>query len=169
MFQNEPEDIAQKRNVIVKYILKKYPERPRDMVIKQVMGVGDKYVDGYFQRIRREIDEDFEWESPIATSEKEVPMELDIAKVDAAWQKEPDFYIGKGGQGGIGNRYQRFQAWLQKKQPIEMPQIGWNDSFQSISFTNGRHRFAVLRDMGEKKVKALVPASQVVFFRKNFV
>jgi hypothetical protein len=110
------------------------------------------------------------WEKPIATSPHETRMELDIQKVDAAWAKDKDMYIGPGGTCNPKRGcYDGFISYLQRGEPIGMPQISWGEWSKVIQFTNGRHRFAVLRDMGLKKIPAMVPKEQLEFFKQNFV
>lgn len=58
-------------------------------------------------------------------------------------------YVGKGGSGGIKTRYGDFGSWL-KDNPdthIEAPLVGV-DTDGNVSFTNGRHRYAYMRDNG---------------------
>lgn len=80
---------------------------------------------------------------------------VDVVKFDAAWSHDTDYYVGPGGVGKSSQpgRYRRFQEWLSKtggKTPIEMSEvsIGIVDGSGVPEFTNGRHRLAVLRDMG---------------------
>jgi hypothetical protein len=55
------------------------------------------------------------WEKPIATSPHETPLKLDIAKVDASWSKDKDFYIGQGGTvAPKRGSYQGFISYLQR-------------------------------------------------------
>lgn len=73
---------------------------------------------------------------------------VSVAKLDASWRKHPNEYIGSGGIGqAIGDRYSRFGAWLQGGEAIYIPQVGLEHDGE-IGFTDGRHRFAWLRDHG---------------------
>lgn len=109
------------------------------------------------------------WSRPKA-SEHEMPMMVDIQKVNDSWLKDKDMYIGPG---GIGNPkrgcYDGFISYLHKGEPIEMPQISWGEWSKNIQFTNGRHRFAVLRDMGLKHIPAMIPKEQEELFKKYFI
>jgi hypothetical protein len=110
------------------------------------------------------------WEKPIATHPDEIEMVLDIQKVDNSWSKDKDMYIGPGGTGNPKRgSYQGFISYLQRGEPIGMPQISWGEWSKNIQFTNGRHRFAVLRDMGLKKIPAMIPKKQKDLFLKYFV
>lgn len=110
------------------------------------------------------------WEPDPVWASGSVVVELDIAKIDADWSKDAkSTYIGKGGTHNPKRGcYQGFVDFLGSGETIKMPYIYYNDWTQCIQFGNGRHRFAVLRDMGLKKIPALVPAEQVDFFRQNF-
>lgn len=108
------------------------------------------------------------WENPIARHPDEIDIELDVDKVDRSWSKDKDMYIGSGGTGAPKRGcYQGFIDYLQRGEPIGKPQISFSDWSQTIQFTNGRHRFSVLRDMGLKKIPALVPKNQLEFFKHN--
>lgn len=70
-----------------------------------------------------------------------------VDKVDRMWAKD-DLYVGKGGAGGIGNRYDRFGEWLTTtNEPVKASSIAVKKD-GSIAFDNGRHRFAWFRDHG---------------------
>lgn len=84
---------------------------------------------------------------------------VDTDKFDKMWREsDPDFYIGQGGVGGIKNRYKNFIAFLmiepeQREEnygPVMASEVSVSNN--KIIFTNGRHRFSVLRDVGVKKI-----------------
>lgn len=107
------------------------------------------------------------WERPRWSNKDEIEVELDVKKVDDLWSKDKDFYIGPGGTGNPKRGcYKGFQDWLQGNQPIGMPMISWSEWNKTVQFTNGRHRFAVLRDMGLTRIPALIPKEQVGIFKK---
>jgi hypothetical protein len=71
---------------------------------------------------------------------------IDLMRFEAEWRKT-DQWVGPGGvPGGLGSRYPRAGEWLQSGRPIDMCQIWINTD--GIGFTDGRHRFAWLRDHG---------------------
>lgn len=94
---------------------------------------------------------------------------LDVDKVEASYSKDENFYVGPQGAGGIGTRYQRFLQWLEENPntPIDPPMIGLTPS-KTIIFGDGRHRWAVLRDMGEKRIPALVPVEDLKVMQEKF-
>jgi len=76
---------------------------------------------------------------------------ISIAKLDASWEKNNSQYIGPGGSGpAIADRYEKFGIWLQQGEAVEIPFVGLEN--KEICFTNGRHRFAWLRDHGVKSM-----------------
>jgi hypothetical protein len=93
-------------------------------------------------------------------------VSVDVAKMDAAWQKDESFYI-KPGEEAIPGRRGQFEEFVRTGQPIEAPNVSIGTKGQ-ISFGDGRHRFAVLRDMGAKEVKVSVPRNQAQDFIDRF-
>lgn len=75
---------------------------------------------------------------------------VNVAGFDAGFQAADDqfreFYVGPGGTGAaIGDRYQRFAEFAATADSIEAPTVSV-DAQGRVSFGNGRHRFAYLRD-----------------------
>jgi 2'-5' RNA ligase/ribosomal protein S18 acetylase RimI-like enzyme len=106
---------------------------------------------------------------PQVRSQDEALISVDVQKFEEAWKKDQGYYVGPGGSdNAIGGRYERFQKWLADNpgKSIEAPIVSWNEVTGCPSFTDGRHRFAVLRDMGVDKVYISVPKNQVQTFRK---
>jgi hypothetical protein len=85
---------------------------------------------------------------------------VDTLIFEAAWAHDDDYYVGKGGHGSKSAKpakYRRFSEWLEStggRKPIEMPEVSLGRGrYNGVpQFTNGRHRFAVLRDMGYEKL-----------------
>lgn len=72
---------------------------------------------------------------------------IDVAKLERNWCRQ-DKYVGPRGSGdAIGDRYARFGEWIRHGQPIDMIVVAI-DTDGNISFSDGRHRFAWLRDHG---------------------
>jgi len=69
----------------------------------------------------------------------------DMTKFESAWSGSP-FYVGKNGKGGINDRYARFKKYLETGKDIYAPLVYVRDS-GVIDFSNGRHRYAVMRDL----------------------
>lgn len=83
----------------------------------------------------------------------DVMVDVDVDKFDRMWKKSDqhgDFYIGPGGSGAaIKGRYPRFVEFIKVNQSYEVPEVHVGPDGR-IGFTNGRHRFSVLRDQGNK-------------------
>jgi hypothetical protein len=83
-------------------------------------------------------------------------------------EETPVEYIGPGGTGRtIGDRYNRFGIWLQRGEPVWIPWVGLALDDQ-ISFTDGRHRFAWLRDHGVTALPIDVDGDELARIEKRF-
>ena len=100
------------------------------------------------------------WRHPapawIKESKRDSVVWVDVEQLDIAWRCT-DQYVGLGGTGAaIAGRYKRFGEWLaHTEKAVMMPTIGLCDDGE-VSFTDGRHRFAWLRDRGLKRIPAAV-------------
>lgn len=92
---------------------------------------------------------------------------VDVAKLDAAFQLDRGYAIGAGGVGAIPGRLAGFRDFLASGTPIEQSEV-IVDVDGTISFLNGRHRFAVLRDLGVRQVPVSVLSSSVELTRQLF-
>jgi len=93
-------------------------------------------------------------------------VEVDPRKLDAAWEK--DNRVSPSGENEIGNRREQFIDWLKSNpgEQIEAPTVHPHWDNKQVVFSDGRHRFAVLRDSGQKTVKIAVPKTDVKYFRR---
>jgi hypothetical protein len=86
--------------------------------------------------------------SPSSKRHGDVLVDVNVNAVNASWKQDADFYVGPGGQGGIGKRYDNFGKFINSTEiPIEASEV-YVDQKGQVSFNNGRHRFAYLRDQG---------------------
>jgi len=92
---------------------------------------------------------------------------VDTKKLDHEWSKDDGFYIPPNGESAISDRRERFRQWMEKNPttPIEAPFVCWNDYKHCVGFTDGRHRFSVLRDMGYPTVAVVIPKNHLKYFR----
>lgn len=108
-----------------------------------------------------------------------VTVLVDVAKFDEAWRQDPGFYISFGGGGAaIEGRYEEFVRFLDKAKAqgiaVEMsePYSGVDHEtgrvYGAPGFVNGRHRFAVLRDMGIAYLPVSVGREDVPEFAARF-
>jgi len=70
------------------------------------------------------------------------PSAFDEAFSKTGWQ-----YVGEKGKEGISGRYEKFENYLKDAKSIEASNVSVNKD-GGIVFGDGRHRYAVLRDMG---------------------
>lgn len=79
--------------------------------------------------------------------------EVDVSKLDEAWSKD-SMYVGPAGEGktSIGGRYENAKTFLKQAgasgQEVEASVVYFDEKTGEVSFEDGRHRFAALRDMG---------------------
>ena len=78
----------------------------------------------------------------------DVVVWVDVARIDAAFARDTSHYVGVRGCGaGQPTRYANIGRRMQAGLPIWMPQLHLHDD-GVIRFTDGRHRFAWVRDHG---------------------
>jgi len=70
------------------------------------------------------------------------PSAFDEAFSKTSWQ-----YVGEKGKDGISGRYEKFENYLKDAKSIEASNVSVNKD-GAVVFGDGRHRYAVLRDMG---------------------
>ena len=76
---------------------------------------------------------------------------VNIAKLDRLWRHEEGYYIGREAKEdyAMPGRYRGVRTWLEtQSRPMQMPHCGPYDGI--VGFTDGRHRFAWMRDHGVK-------------------
>lgn len=84
----------------------------------------------------------------------DIMYSIPISAIEEGWKRDKDFYFGAGEEDVYGRRA-RFREWRKKNIPIEAPEI-YIDSKGIVYFTNGRHRFAELRDEGKTHIAVAV-------------
>lgn len=101
----------------------------------------------------------------VVSADRNKLVSINIKKFDEAFKKS-NMFIGPGGSGSIHGRYKRFGIFVfggvedigggikipsKGVDSIEAPQVSDN-GIGEISFTNGRHRYAWLRDNKADKI-----------------
>lgn len=89
----------------------------------------------------------------------DVVVWLDVAKADRAWQSDADYYIAAGGPGSEW-KYRKFGEWLEANPAFEiwMPHVSLRH--YTMHFTDGRHRFAWMRDHGAETLPVTIAPAQ---------
>jgi hypothetical protein len=73
---------------------------------------------------------------------------LDVARVEKSFSLDINFYVGiDGTRAGQPSRYEKIGRHIESGAAIWMPQLCLTGA-DEISFTDGRHRFAWVRDHG---------------------
>jgi len=94
-------------------------------------------------------------------------IKIDIDIFDDLWKKDP-FYTDKNCRGLTNKEKYDFylKRYLSKKEyEIEPPTVIF-DSTQLVGILDGRHRYSVYRDMGEKEIPIIALKDQLYLFDK---
>jgi hypothetical protein len=101
------------------------------------------------------------------------PVTVLIAALDEAWKAEAltkGFYIPPGG-GSDKQKYRNAVAFLIRAAlegiKVEMPRVEIGAD-GSVAFTDGRHRFAAMRDMAAKRMPVSIDPTEVKTVRQRF-
>lgn len=95
---------------------------------------------------------------------------ISVVKLDASWRHDAPYYVGKRAIGpgtGDPSRYKKFGDWFVEGHKIWMPHVGLTDEGY-IVFSDGRHRFAWLRDHGLLTLPVTVSPDIEVEVRRRF-
>ncbi|MBE7704664.1 MAG: hypothetical protein E7Z90_02480 [Cyanobacteria bacterium SIG29] len=98
-------------------------------------------------------------------------MSLKNAKTNVLEQKFKEsgsLYVGKNGQNGSKEKYDKIKRYLETGEPIVAPHIYFdtkNDK-TTLHFHDGRHRFAVLRDLGMKEIPVAIDKNDILIAEK---
>lgn len=98
---------------------------------------------------------------------------VSIPDLDPVLAQDTSFHVGPGGVGPSAKpgAYERFKEFLFKAKiegiPIEMPRLAMTKAGEPF-IDDGRHRWAVFRDMGVKYLPISVPRRNAKAFRKRF-
>lgn len=93
---------------------------------------------------------------------------VDVKRVDARWSAD-SLYVGPFGRpDNQPGKYASVGEWLSKIEFLEMPWMRYDPSENTISFVDGRHRFAWLRDHGAKAILVTVPPADLPLMTKLF-
>jgi hypothetical protein len=115
--------------------------------------------------MRRRLEWKDQWQRPGVAPGDEVVW-IDVAKLDANWRGDRAYYIGVGGKGSE-LKYTGFGQWLRKTaEPIWRPLIAIEDG--QVGFTDGRHRFAWLRDHGVEALPIACDPDQAAEIKRRF-
>ncbi|MGZ6045671.1 MAG: hypothetical protein ACXWNW_14175 [Isosphaeraceae bacterium] len=108
-----------------------------------------------------------------ATNRKDVLIKADVARVEESLAKDTGFHVGQGGKGesAVKGRYEQAREFIEKAKADGTPvnaielSLGKDDG---LHVEDGRHRFAVLRDLGATLIPVAVPKDQAAKFRQLY-
>lgn len=91
---------------------------------------------------------------------------VSVAKLSKSWRRSSQYVSQGGGGDAIGTRYEKFGKWVAQGFPIDMCTIGLVEGV--AEFTDGRHRFAWLRDHGVLAMPVHTSPQLVAEFARRF-
>ncbi len=94
----------------------------------------------------------------------ETTIMVDVSKLDQAWQGDTDYYVAPG-EDPQGKKA-AFLRFLAKGKPVEASRVNIENGV--VSFVDGRHRFAALREEGAKQMAVTIPKKQKDEFLEKF-
>lgn len=90
------------------------------------------------------------WELRDIKDDEDVIVWVDVSKADALWHRDILYIPPRAPK--HREKYERFGRWLVTAPcPVEMGHVAVGDE-NSLSFSNGRHRFAWVRDQGGQAI-----------------
>jgi hypothetical protein len=84
---------------------------------------------------------------PVEVREGNVLADINPQAFDKAFRKSNWQYVGPQGEGGIGDRYKRFEEFAKDAPSMRASNVSVNKN-GAVTFGDGRHRYAYLRDQG---------------------
>lgn len=106
------------------------------------------------------------WEKPFFSFDDPIVW-VGVSKLDASWRRD-DLYIGRFGLGDNQPvKYDKFGLWIVKLRNVHMAHISLSPDGM-VSFSDGRHRFAWLRDNGATALPVTVDPQNKGEIKKRF-
>lgn len=102
--------------------------------------------------------------SPAASLHGDVTVRVRVDVIEASIRRDPSDYVGPGGKGGAPGRYANVEQFVRAGKPIEQPRVALGFAGEVV-IRDGRHRFAVLRDLGVKEIAVSVAREDAARFR----
>jgi hypothetical protein len=89
---------------------------------------------------------------------------VDIAKVDASWREDVGFYLPPGEGLRWGEPRGFLDTLTRKRRPVRMPCLILHPR-GNVGFVDGRHRFALFRDLGATSIPVRVDRCDLAGFK----
>ena len=119
-------------------------------------------------------------ETIVTLSHRDLPMTMDVwdkragrqiahvnpESFDKAFSKSDWQYVGPKGQGGIEGRYQRFADFVKDAPSVHASNANVSKT-GAITFGDGRHRYAYLRDQGVQSIPMSMDKQSIEHARQH--
>lgn len=92
-------------------------------------------------------------------------VNVDIRAIERGWSKS-DFYVGPDGEGGIGKRYANVLQYIQDNAAFEASSV-YVKPDGAVGFENGRHRYAAIRDAGNRTIPVAMDAESIAAAKEH--
>lgn len=92
-------------------------------------------------------------------------VQLNVAPFDAAYSREGGFYLNAKGENRIGKRYERVAEFLKTAASMHASEVHV-DAEGRAGFSDGRHRYAYLRDQGLTTIPVTMSAESIRHARR---
>ena len=88
--------------------------------------------------------------------------------LEQKFKESGSLYVGRKGQNGSKEKYDNIKRYLETGEPIVAPHIYFEvkDNKPSVHFQDGRHRFAVLRDLGMREIPVAIDKKDISIAEK---
>ncbi|MDP1985223.1 MAG: hypothetical protein Q8K23_21950 [Sulfuritalea sp.] len=99
-----------------------------------------------------------------------MPVWVSVAQIEASWKENKEDYVGPGGTvAAIDGRYEKLDKWMSRGEfaTAHMSQVCLDESGM-VQFSDGRHRFAWVRDHAAEAIQVQVPPNQGKAFAHRF-
>ena len=90
-------------------------------------------------------------------------VEINVGQLDKVLQRQ-NGYVGYKGRGGVKEKYNRFVRFLHTSHKIQPPRLALIKTVNGglmVNIDDGRHRFAVLRDIGLEKIPVIMSEDSI--------
>jgi hypothetical protein len=94
---------------------------------------------------------------------------VNVNKLNASWQHDRGFYFARHrlSKVALWGRYYGVKQWVISGRKMWIPHIALHPNGR-VSFTDGRHRFAWIRDHGAHALPVSCPSEQLAEIKRRF-
>jgi hypothetical protein len=103
---------------------------------------------------------------PVEAREGNALVDINPQAFDKAFRKSNWQYVGPQGEGGIGDRYKRFEEFAKDAPSMRASNVSVSKN-GTVTFGDGRHRYAYLRDQGVDSIPMSMDKESIENARLN--